>query len=313
MSNVESTNGDESGTLSWSDLINEAAQRLHTSGHDLAQAEREARFIVEDIAGLTAPELHAQSNDLVTVRAVSKFDVLLGRRLAGEPLQYVLGHWPFRNLDLMVDARVLIPRPETEQVVEFALRELDELQQKITARQGWRHDDRLTVIDLGTGSGAIGLAITQERTFVATWLTDTSRDALDVAEANTAGLGRAGARVRTAHGSWFEALPEELRGTVHMIVTNPPYVAETFELDPVVRDWEPQSALWSGQDGLNDIRHLVPTATTWLHPEGSLVVEYSPEQTSTVREIAAEHFNEVVIEQDLAGKDRALVARYPKA
>lgn len=313
MSSVDSPNGDEPGTLSWSDLINEAAQRLQTSGHDLAQAEREARFIVEDIAGLTASELHAHIHDPVTVRAVSKFDVLLSRRVQGEPLQYVLGHWPFRNLDLMVDARVLIPRPETEQVVEFALRELDVLQQTITARQGWRHDDRLTVVDLGTGSGAIGLSITQERTFVTAWLTDTCRDALDVAEANTAGLGRAGARVRTAHGTWFEALPTELRGSVHLIVSNPPYVAERFELGPEVRNWEPQSAIWSGQDGLDDIRHLVPTATTWLHSEGSLVIEYSPEQTPTVREIAEEHFDEVLIERDLAGKDRALVARYPKA
>ena len=114
---------------------------------------------------------------------------MLRRRIAGEPIQYVLGHWAFRGLDLMVDGRVLIPRPETETVVEVALRELDRL--------GGR-DRPTTVVDLGTGSGAIALAVATERVRTRVWATDSSDEALQVARANLAGIGRSAARVQVS-------------------------------------------------------------------------------------------------------------------
>ncbi|NBO80660.1 MAG: methyltransferase domain-containing protein, partial [Actinobacteria bacterium] len=121
---------------------------------------------------------------------------MIRRRLAGEPVQYVMGRWAFRHLDLLVDRRVLIPRPETEQVAEVALR----YARPITPR---------VVVDLGTGSGAIGLSLAQELPLDETsvWMTDASLDALDVARANAAGLGRAAANVRIVHGDWYAALP----------------------------------------------------------------------------------------------------------
>ena len=141
-------------------------------------------------------------------------DAMVARHLAGEPLAYVLGHWSFRHLDLAVDRRVLIPRPETEVVAGVAL----ELARGL-ARP-------LTVADLGTGSGAIGLALADELPLdgVTVWLTDASADAIDVARANLAGLGRRGRNVRIAIGSWFDALPAGT--TLDLAVANPPYVAD---------------------------------------------------------------------------------------
>ncbi|HTN99386.1 MAG TPA: peptide chain release factor N(5)-glutamine methyltransferase, partial [Microthrixaceae bacterium] len=234
---------------------------------------------------------------------MARFDGMLSRRVAGEPLQYVLGSWSFRTLDLMVDSRVLIPRPETEAVVEVALAELDLI---------GGSDRQTLVVDMGTGSGAIGLSVAAERVRAQVWLTDVSSDALDVARANIAGLGRAGARVNTGHGSWFEALPDDLRGQIDLIISNPPYVAQGAELPAEVANWEPTQALWSGPDGTDDLRQIVAAAGDWLIEDGILVCELSPEQAKQMESFAAEHFHDARIASDLTGRDRALVARRPR-
>jgi release factor glutamine methyltransferase len=288
------------GTVSWRELLTEATQRLGAAG--LPSAATDARRIVADVAGVRDTELLLVLDELVTERGMARYDDLVQRRSTGEPLQYVLGSWSFRTLDLMVDARVLIPRPETETLVEVALAQLDLL--------GGR-DRPTTVVDLGTGSGAIGLSVAAERVRSTVWITDVSPDALEVARANIAGLGRAGARVRAVAGSWFEALPDELRHAVDLIVTNPPYVATVAELPAEVRDWEPAGALWSGADGLDDIRLLVRDSGDWLVDDGVFVCELSPEQADAAVELAAVHFADVHVAADLTGRDRALVARRP--
>jgi release factor glutamine methyltransferase len=234
-------------------------------------------------------------------RARPFFEAMVTRRAAGEPLQYVLGHWSFRGLELLVDRRVLIPRPETEQVVEVALGELRALRESAPAPQ---------VVDLGTGSGAIGLAIASEVTDAQVWATDSSADALAVARANLAGIGSlAAARVRMAQGSWFDPLPGELRGWVQLVVTNPPYVALADELPDVVAAWEPPQALYSGPTGLEAITEIVGQSPDWLARPGALVVEVAPHQAGQVLALAQGSFDEVEIRPDLAGRDRALVAR----
>jgi len=219
-------------------------------------------------------------------------------------LQYVLGSWGFRYLDLLVDSRVLVPRPETESVVEFALAELDAMRSAAEGRS-------LVAVDLGTGSGAIGLSIAFERERVDVWLTDVSDAALAVARANLAGLGRAGTRVTIAEsGVWFAALPEYLRGSINLIVSNPPYVADGDELPAVVRDWEPTSALFAGADGLDDLRVIVAEAPGWLSPAGSLIVELAPTQAREFAALARHAgFDGVEIRQDLAGRDRTVICR----
>jgi release factor glutamine methyltransferase len=169
----------------------------------------------------------------------------------------------------------------------------------------------LVAVDLGTGSGAIGLSIAFERERVEVWLTDVSEAALAVARANLAGLGRAGTRVTIAEsGVWFAALPEYLRGSIDLIVSNPPYVADGDELPAVVRDWEPTSALFAGSDGLDDLRVIVAEAPGWLSPAGSLIVELAPDQARTFAALARDAgFDGVEIRQDLTGRDRAVICR----
>ncbi len=289
------------GTVPWRDLLSAATARLDAAGID--GADRDARRIVAEAAGVADAQLALHLGVAATVGGVARLDKMPDRRVLGEPLQYVLGHWAFRSLDLMVDHRVLIPRPETEQVVTVALAELDRL--------GGR-ERPTTVVDLGTGSGAIGLAIATERVRTSVWATDASAGALDVARANLAGIGRAGARVRIEQGEWFAALPGELRGTVELVVSNPPYVADGAPLASEVLDWEPAAALFSGTDGLDDLHVILDEAPEWLHGDGVLVCELSPEQGDAAVALASTRFEDVELAPDLTGRTRAVVARRPR-
>jgi release factor glutamine methyltransferase len=236
-------------------------------------------------------------------KAARHLEAMVQRRLAGEPLQYVLGSWAFRHLELMVDRRVLIPRPETERVVDYALAELD----RVSGGQ------RTTVVDLGTGSGAIALALAQERAFVDVWATDVSSDALAVARANLAGLaGFAATRVRMVEGSWFDALPAELRGRVDLVVSNPPYIStvEMAGLDAEVRDWEPVGALAAGPLGTEAVDAILSAAAEWLTGRGAVVIEVAPHQADRVIGLAHGYgFSDAEVKPDLTGRGRALVAR----
>jgi release factor glutamine methyltransferase len=258
----------------------------------------EARWLVEEVAAGSWP---AVLDEVATERAGARFEELVARRAAGEPLQYVVGHWPFRSLDLMVDRRVLIPRPETEVVVDVALAELDRL----------GHEEPVAV-DLGTGSGAIALSLVAERPSVQVWATDASPDALAVARANLAGLGAVAARVRMAEGSWWAALPAELAGTISLATSNPPYISsgEMGGLDGAVVDWEPRSALEAGPEGTEDVQTILSGAPAWLAPRAAVVVEIAPHQAAEVRDMArTAGFAAVEVHQDLAGRDRIVVAR----
>lgn len=221
---------------------------------------------------------------------------MVERRLNGEPLQYILGSWGFRRLELAVDRRVLIPRPETEQLVDAALEMLDR-----TGRP------EATVVDLGTGSGAIAVSIASERPRTRVWATDLSDHALEVARSNDPT-----GTIRFLAGDWWEALPEGLRGDVDLVVSNPPYVAasEAEALDPEVRDWEPAMALIAGDTGTEAIETVVGGARSWLRPGGGLVVETAPHQAPGMAALASRlGYVDVEVRTDLAGRDRMLLAR----
>ena len=239
-------------------------------------------------------------------RHLARLDDLVDRRLAGEPLQYVLGRWPFRGLDLMIDRRVLIPRPETEVVAGYALEECN----RAAASQPL--GEPVHVADLGCGSGAIGLAVAAEHPAARVWCTDVSTDALAVARANLAGLGLPARRVSLVEGSWFSALPACMAGRFDVVVSNPPYVADSEPLPPEVADWEPQAALRAGPRGTEDLVHLVEEAPAWLTSDGALVLELSPVSANAVAERARSLGYRVVgVHPDLVGRDRVLVARRP--
>jgi release factor glutamine methyltransferase len=279
------------GEITWRALLAEAEERLGSA--------MDARRIVERASGHDGAAFHTGLDEAVTVRALAFFDGMVERRANGEPLQYVLGVWGFRQLDLYVDRRVLIPRPETESVVEVALEEL----RRIGA-------DSPVVVDLGTGSGAIALSVAYEAPASHVWAVDQSAGALAVARANLAGLGRVGARVRLLEGSWYEPLPPTLRGRVHLIVSNPPYVADSDDLPAEVADWEPAEALMSGPSGLEQVEAVVEEAPAWLARPGALVVELAPHQADAAVKLAYDAgFVEAEVRPDLAGLVRALVAR----
>lgn len=269
---------------------------------DALGSEREARLLCEHAAGLDASEFSASLDEAVTQRMALHLQEMIRRRLAGEPVQYVMGRWAFRYLDLLVDRRVLIPRPETEQVAEVAV----QFARTVSPR---------VAVDLGTGSGAIGLSLAHELPLDGTtvWLTDNSPDALDVARSNAAGIGRAGANVRVAQGDWFAALPRELRGSIDVVVSNPPYIAaDDPEVESTVAAHEPHEALYAGADGLDALRAVISGASEWLRPGGVLVAEIGHRQGDVVRALcAAAGLAAVEIRRDYAGLDRILIARRP--
>jgi len=284
-------------TISWRELWAQTAERV--GSRPMAQ------WLCATASGFDGDEWREALDRPVTHRAVAHLDAMLRRLDAGEPLQYVLGSWAFRHIDLMVDRRVLIPRPETEEVAGVAV--------DLAAA----HGAPVRCADLGTGSGAIGLSMAFElathspRIDAEVWITDVSIDALDVARANIAGLGRGAPTVRVAHGSWFDALPHDLRGRLDVVVANPPYVEDgDSSVEDIVAAWEPHVALYGGDDGLDHIRTITAAAPSWLSPGGWLVLEIGAGQGSAVaRLLAGAGLTEVEIRRDAARRDRIAVAR----
>jgi release factor glutamine methyltransferase len=269
-------------------------------------SDREARWIVEDAFD---PDAGVAIGD-----APSRARSLAQQRAGGEPLQYVLGHWPFRTLDLLVDRRALIPRPETEWVTDVALAELD----RLLAVGGTP-----TVLDLGTGTGAIALSIAVERSGLGLHVIGTDIDpaALELAARNAERVAEREAAARAVvlrAGSWWEALEARERGRISLVVSNPPYVAaeDWTQLDPVVRDHEPYGALVAdagpdGTPGFACIEAILAGAGEWLSRPGAAVIELAPPQAdAAVR--AGERLGaaEAMVLPDLAGRPRALVARF---
>lgn len=283
--------------VAWGDVAVDAAGQLAEAG--IADAEMQARWLVEQASGYEGGEYYAGLTRVPSQRQLAYLDAMLARRLAGEPLQYVLGRWGFRGLDLMVSHAVLIPRPETETLAGLAIAEL-------ILRDG---SDGL-VVDLGTGSGAVGLAVAAECETAHVVLTDVSAEALAVAQANLAGLGRAAVRVTTYQGSWYEALSESLTGTVDVVVSNPPYVRDDEALPSDVTLWEPALALRGGPDGLDAARQILAEAPRWLSPGGSVLLELSPNQMDEAGAIArASGLAVEAVHPDLSGRDRVLQCR----
>jgi len=286
---------DTSDAVTWRTLLNETIEVL---------GERpQARWICETACGLDGDEFLAELDEPATERMVAQLDAMVARYRAGEPLAYVMGHWSFRTIELMVDRRVLIPRPETEMVAGRAL----ELARGVA--------DQRRVVDLGTGSGAIGLSLAAELPIMGTevWLTDYSTDAVDVARANAIGLGRVAANVRVSHGSWFDALPVDVRGEIDVVVSNPPYIADGDpEVAESVLEYEPHTALFAGDDGLDDVRTIARDAREWLRSGGWLVMEIGYLQGDAVKALLEGFgYADVTIANDLTGRPRIAEARNP--
>jgi release factor glutamine methyltransferase len=268
------------------DLIVAATRRL-------GDARLDAELLLAHALGVSRAKLYAWPEHEPDASQREAFERLVTARERGEPIAYLIGRREFWSLDLAVSPAVLIPRPETELLVELALARL-------------QRDADLRVADLGTGSGAIALAIARERPRARVVATDASDAALDVARGNAARLGLR--NVAFVHGDWCNALADE---AFDVIVSNPPYIAagdphlETGDLRR-----EPRAALVSGVDGLDAIRRIVPDAAMHLTADGWLLLEHGWDQAVRVRALLeANGYVDVASERDAAGHERVTLGR----
>lgn len=269
-----------------------AASRL--AGPD---ARHEAEQLLLHVIGRDRAWLFAHGDAALADAEVAAFEALLARRIAGEPVAYLVGHRGFWTLDLQVSPATLIPRPETERLVELALERLPA-------------DRPLRIADLGTGTGAIALSLASERPQARVVATDVSADALAVARAN--GVSNAVANVEFRHGSWWAPLQGE---RFHLVASNPPYIADG-DAHLVQGDlrFEPPTALSSGADGLEAIREIVGDASTHLMPGGWLLLEHGWDQAAATRALmTAAGFVDVATETDLEQRDRVTLGRVTEA
>ena len=282
------------------ETLTEALDRAthHLAPHPDAAAD--ARELLSRALGVTLVDLALDRRRVLSADEHARLDAWLRRRAAGEPVQYVTGRAVFRELDLAVDPRVLIPRPETEGLVQAVLTAL-------ASGPASRRAPR--VLDLGTGSGAIALSIACEWPAASVLATDVSADALDVARANAATLGLL-ERVRFAFGDGFGAVDPDERFEV--VVSNPPYIAldEAGLLPTDVRDHEPDLALFGGDDGLDLIRTILEDAPRHLVAGGLLALELAEQRAELVAEWlhGASAWRDVQLCNDLAGRPRVLLA-----
>jgi release factor glutamine methyltransferase len=279
-------------------LAEELARALDECG--IAEPVSESREIVAALFDVprfwSLTNGHVEVDDVVRARARLAVD----RRAQGAPFAYAVGRANFRHLTLEVDERVLIPRVETEHLIDLVLEET-----------GQGRERGGVLVDVGTGSGCIALALATEGRFARVYGTDISLDALAVARANVASFRRSlRAPIDLIHGSLLGPL-QDVR--CRAVVSNPPYIAlmEAEVLPASVRNWEPAAALYSGGDGLTLTARLVRQAASVLEPDGLFAIEVDARRASLAAELVAgeRRFHDVRVELDLAGRERFVLAR----
>lgn len=274
------------------------AARTQLAGLAEADADLDARVLLCHLLGKPPTWLYAWPDATLDADQLRAFDALLCQRAAGTPVAHLTGQREFWGLPLQVSADTLIPRPDTERLVEAAL------------ALGVEHRS-LKILDLGTGSGAIALAIAHERPHWQVTATDASHAALQVAKRNARALDLT--HIRLLSGPWFDALPAGER--FDLILSNPPYIRND---DPHLNQGdvahEPRSALTAGDDGLDDLRQIIAGAPQWLSAGGWLIVEHGWDQGDAVRRLfAAGHYTDIATHQDLGPQDRITLGACPAA
>ncbi len=252
---------------------------IELTAHGISNPRLDAEVLLAHALGTDRTGLYTRLHVPLSLEQQETFRVLFQRRMQREPLQYITGVREFWSLEFKVDLRVLIPRPETEVVVETALRLLS---------QSAIRNPQSAILDIGTGSGCIAIVLAKELPQAEVWATDVSADALAVAGENARHHGVA-ERIRFLQGDLFSPLAGKEDG-FDLIVANPPYIArpELAALQPEVRDWEPLAALDGGPDGLDFYRHLLHEGPTYLRTGGWLVMEIGHGQGTAVLRLARE-------------------------
>ncbi len=276
------------------DALRRARALLGAGG--IEEAGIEAEVLLRHLLGMSRAQLYTDGDRELSEEEQRRFRTLVERRRRGEPAAYLTGHREFYGLDLLVDPRVLIPRPESELLVELALRYL---------RDTGLASSPCLVADIGTGSGALAIALATYLPQALVYATDISPEALDVAAINCRRHGVAD-RVTLLQGDLLRPLP----GLVDVLVANPPYVRQRdmSSLAPEIHDHEPAVALEGGRDGLEVVRRLLPQTPGKLRPGGALFMEVGYDQGAEVRRMAEGLFPgaPVQLERDLSGIERVL-------
>lgn len=280
-------------------ILREAAAYLRRSG--VERASFEAAELLAHALGTERLRLYLEPERVLTPREQEDFRGLLLRRRAGVPLQYLLGEAEFMGLSLRVDGRALIPRPETEELVELVLKEIE------TGLPAQARGE-LEILELGTGSGAIALALAKALPRSRITATDISPQALELARENAVRHGLEG-QISFIESDWFSAIS----GKFDLIVANPPYVgrAEAAGLPREVRDHEPRQAWDGGEEGLESLKELIVQAPAYLKPRGRLYLEIGAGQGARVRALAllTSDYEEIEVLRDLSGRERFLRLR----
>jgi release factor glutamine methyltransferase len=281
-------------------MATEVTALLSEGGARLARVadhpRQEAEILLGAALGRSRAWLLAHGDErILDCDATDVYEAHVTRRARGEPIAYILGAKEFWSLTLAVTPAVLIPRPETELAVELAL-------ERLPAAAVRR------VLDLGTGSGAIALALAHERPQARIVGTDVADEAIEVARRNAASHGLGNVEFRA--GSWYDAVAGE---RFDLVVSNPPYIAtDDPRVEREVRLFEPPGALYSGADGLDAVRSIIAGAAAHLAPGGGLVLEHGDHQGEDLRRLLGQHgFERVTTHRDLAGRDRCTVGQRP--
>ncbi|PKO45235.1 MAG: peptide chain release factor N(5)-glutamine methyltransferase [Betaproteobacteria bacterium HGW-Betaproteobacteria-22] len=302
-----------------------AAQAMLSDTHEASEAKLEAQLLLQHVLNVNRAWLITHESDALQTNTHAAFESLLNRRLTGEPIAHILGYREFFGFKLKVTPDTLIPRPDTETLVETALSKIpknttpapfqrtsgssdfQQYQDKMFDSEP-RRDDSFDILDLGTGSGAIAIAIAKHAPYVEVTAADASTAALAIAKENAAALQIS--NVQFLSSNWFSSL----KGTrFDIIVSNPPYIEQDdTHLSQGDLRFEPMSALASGADGLDDIRHIITTCIIHLKPQSWLMLEHGYNQAERVADLMA-NAGLVDIEtiHDLGGNDRVTIGKNP--
>lgn len=258
------------------------------------EAKLEAQVLLQHVLKVNHAWLIAHENDILEANRYIAFSALVKRRINGEPIAYILGHREFYGLDLTVTTDTLIPRPDSETLVETALN-------KLTTQQA-------TLLDLGTGTGAIALAVARNRPLSQVTAVDFSAAALDVAKQNAQQLGIN--NITFIKSYWFEAIAPT---PFDIIVSNPPYIeSDDAHLNQGDLRFEPLTALASGIDGLDDIRQIIHNCLAYLKPQGWLMLEHGYNQATAVADLmGSAGLTNIETIKDLGGNSRVTIGKNP--
>lgn len=281
-------------------LLREGTEFLSRTGAQSARLD--AELLLGHVLGWKREALYVNLETWMLSTQRAQFEQTLRRRARGEPVAYITGEREFWSLGFTLSPAVLVPRPETELLVDIALRLTSE---RPISDFGFR------ILDLGTGSGAIAVSLAKEIDGAAIWATDISLEALKVAEGNATRHG-VREKIRFLQGDLFRAV-EEPAASFDIIVSNPPYVRrdEIKDLPPEVRDWEPALALDGGSDGLDFYGRIIEEGHVHLRDGGLILLEIGADMRNDVFELLQKSgwYSQVAIHRDYAGKDRVVVAR----